>query len=326
MSSTDKILRLGVPQGSVLGPLLFSLYTAPISRIADQHGVELHLYADDTQLYLCFRVRGDDIPYKLTLVENCICDIRTWMLNNKLMLNDSKTEFLVVVSPRQERELDIPGLRIGDTIIKPTHQARNLGVIFDKHLSMEAQVNNTCRIAHYHLRNIGKIRAVLTKETTEKLVHAFVTSRIDNGNALLYNLPQTCINKLQRVLNTAARIVSRTPKFAHISPVCRDLHWLPMTERMEYKILLLAFKALHGMAPTYIADFLQVYQPTRALRSQDRNLLVVPQTRLRSFGDRAFPKAAPVLWNALPQSVRDCKTLPVFKRHLKTFLFRKAYH
>ena len=329
VSSADVTMGLGVPQGSVLGPLLYTMYTCPISEIADRHGVKIHMYADDTQLYLCFKVSApEEIPHVLSKMEACIADIRRWMLVNKLMINDQKTEFLVIVSPRQEGKFSIPGIRIGGCLIQPTVQARNLGVIFDKHLTMQAQVNimcRQCRNAYYHLRNIGQIRGVLSQEATEKLIHAFVTSRIDNGNALLYNITKACTNKLQRVLNTAARIVSRTPRFESISPVCMRLHWLPVTARVEYKVLILTYKALHGLAPGYLADFLQQYQPGRALRSEDRKLLHVPRTRLITYGDRAFPKAAPVLWNSLPQAARDAQTLDTFKRHIKTFLFAKSY-
>lgn len=109
------------------GALTFSLYTAPISEIADRHGVNLHLYADDTQIYLCFQVREDDLLRELSRLEGCIAEIRSWMILNKLMLNDAKTEFLVIVSPRQEGTLTIHGIRIGESIILPASQARNLG-------------------------------------------------------------------------------------------------------------------------------------------------------------------------------------------------------
>ncbi len=155
--------------------------------------------------------------------------------------------------------------------------------------------------------NIGKIRNVLTREFTETLVHAFVSSRVDNGNALLYGIPMTHLGKLQNVLNTGARIISRTGRF--------DLHWLPIKERTEYKILLPTYKALHGMAPDYLADFLAIYQPGRSLRSQGRSLLKVPNTSLRGYGDRAYPKAAALLWNALQiETMFDDQAVAKFKR------------
>ena len=326
-SSTQQELRLGVPQGSVLGPLLFSLYTTPLSEIADRHGVSIHFYADDTQVYLSSSVNKSDVEKKLSCLEDCIADIRVWMLNNRLMLNDSKTEFLVIVSPRQEGKLHVAGLNIGGCTIKPTQEARNLGVIFDKNLNMQAQIANICRVSYLHLRNIGQLRKVLDQESTEKLIHAFLTSRLDNANSLLYGLPQVSIDKLQRILNIAARVVTLTKKFSHITPILRDLHWLPVTQRIKYKILLLTYKALHGMAPSYMEDFVHTYVPGASvtLRSQDSGLLAPFKTRLSTYGDRAFPAAAPVLWKQLPKNVRDSATIDEFKKKLKTNLFNKAF-
>ena len=159
------------------------------------------------------------------------------------------------------------------------------------------------------------------------LVHAFISSRLDYCNALLYGLPDTLQGKVQRVLHIAARVVTQTPPRDHITPVLKDLHWLPVHLRSIYKILLMTYKALHGMAPEYICELITVRERTgMRLRSEEAIVLVVPpKPCLPSYGDRAFYIAAPVLWNALPANIRQAKTLETFKSLLKTHLFRRAY-
>ena len=161
---------------------------------------------------------------------------------------------------------------------------------------MSSHVNSLCSRAHFHLRNISKIRHLLDRWTTATLVHAYVTSRLDNGKALLCGLPQTLLSKGQRVQSSVARLVCLTGRWDHITPVRKELHWLPVRQRISFKVLVLTHQALHGTAPQYVTDLLSRYQPTRSLRSSDALLLTAPQGRLRSFGDRAFQHAAR-LWN-----------------------------
>ena len=173
---------------------------------------------------------------------------------------------------------------------------------------------NTCKIAFFHLRNIAKIRNCLHQNEAEILVHAFISSKLDFCNALLYGLPQSVLDKLEYVQNCATRLVSRTRSSEHITPVLRELHWLPIKQRITYKILLLTYKAMNGMAPKYIVDLLQRYTPTGQLRSSSNNLL-------KSYGDRSFHVAAPRLWNALPNSIKSIQSLNGFRNKIKTLLF-----
>ena len=156
-------------------------------------------------------------------------------------------------------------------------------------------------------------------------MHAFVSSKIDYCNSLLYGLPKKHHDKLQRVLNCAARVISRLRKYDHITTVLATLHWLPIPQRIEFKILLLTFKALHGLAPLYLRELLVWHKAPRSLRSNDLALLEVPKTRLKFYGDRTFAKAAPVLWNKLPLKIRLIDELNVFKGSLKTHLYELAY-
>ena len=164
----------------------------------------------------------------------------------------------------------------------------NLGVIFDPDLSFNSLLKQISRTAFFHLRNISKIRNVLTQKDAEKLVHAFVTSRLDYCNSLLSGSSRKSLKTLQLVQNAAARVLTRTKKREHITPVLASLHWLPVKSRIEFKILLLTFKALNNMAPLYFKELIVPNQPTRALRSQNSGLLVVPKVSKSRVGARAL--------------------------------------
>ena len=156
-------------------------------------------------------------------------------------------------------------------------------------------------------------------------MHAFVFSKIDYCNSLLHGLPTTSVKHLQRIQNIAARILSRTKKFDHITPVLMRLHWLPVEERIIFKVLLLTFQALNGLAPQYLEELLTPYMPSKTLRSSEQKQLSVPPSRLKSYGDRSFCVAAPRLWNSLPADIRDQEKIGSFKSKLKTYLFTKAF-
>ena len=177
----------------------------------------------------------------------------------------------------------------------------------------------------FHLRNISSIRSSISDESAHTLVHAFISSRLDYCNALLMGMSEASLAKLQRVQNMAARLVQKTRKMDHITPVLRALHWLPVRHRVTFKIILLTFKCIHAMAHVYLTDLLTPYKPARDLRSADSTLLVVPKTRLKTAGDRSFAHFAPKLWNSLPKNLRNINSLSTIKSALKTYLFLKAY-
>lgn len=323
VKSSPKPLMYGVPQGSVLGPALFTLYSAPIASIAREHNMSVQLYADDSQMYLAFR--SLQATATVSQIERCLADISSWLHAFKLKLNSEKTVIIQLLSPRSTSDRFTGVIRVGNSNIVPSSIARNLGVLFDEHLSMEAHVQQVCRSSHLQLRKLGQIRDMVTREAAEIMVHAFITSRLDYCNSLLYGLPASLIAKLQSIQNWAARIVTRTRMIQHITPVLKTLHWLPIEQRIIFKVLTLTFRALQGHAPAYLQDLVVPYTPSRKLRSSDSGLLAVPPSRLRSYGDRRFAHAAPTLWNALPQAIRDAQSLAQFKKLLKLHLFNAAF-
>ena len=258
-------------------------------------------------------------------MNKCVDDLRNWMITDRLMINDDKTEFLLIGTRQQLAKINtVCSITVGEYDIDPSLCVRNLGVWFDSQLSMSAHVTKLCNSAFYHLHNIRCIRKYLSRDSLLTLIHAFITSRLDYCNGLLYGLPKSQIVKLQRIQNAAARLAMNIGKYSHITQALQDLHWLPVRARIHFKILILVFKAIHGLAPLYISDLISVRpKSSYNLRSNSSLLLEPPKEKMLSMlGARSFYAAAPCLWNSLPAELRDINSLSNFKHKLKTHLFR----
>ena len=171
---------------------------------------------------------------------------------------------------------------------------------------------------------VSGIRKYLTIDAAKTIVHALVTSRLDNLNSLLHKLPEYELDRLQKLQNSAARLIFKQPIENNITPTLKQLHWLPVRKRIEYKIILLTFKCLNDLAPSYLSSTLQSYTPPRSLRSSS-GLLLREHSTFKKYGERAFYNCAPNLWNKLPLELKQCNTVDTFKGHLKTYLFEAAY-
>ncbi len=197
-------------------------------------------------------------------------------------------------------------------------------MILETDLSFSINIKAVTKSAYYHLKNIARIRSFVCSQDLDKLVHAFITSRVDCCNGLLNGLPKKTVRQLQLIQNAAARILTRTRKSEHITPVLRSLHWLPVTFRIDFKVLLLVYKPLNGLRPKYIADMLTEYKPNRPFRSVGSSQLEIPRVHTKQ-GESAFSYFAACSWNQLPEEIRCAKTLATFKSRLKTHLLSCAF-
>lgn len=195
----------------------------------------------------------------------------------------------------------------------------------DADLSLDAHISRTAQACFFQLRNISNIRKVLTKQSTVVLVLSLVISRLDYCNGLLAGASKVQIAKLQRIQNAAARLVSLCPKHSHITPILRELHWLPIQQRICYKIMCLTYQCLSGVAPSYLRDLICEYTPARSLRSESKHLLCIPKVKSVNFGHRSFAYFAASEWNNLPLNIRTSPTLSSFKTNIKTYLFQIAF-
>ena len=252
-------------------------------------------------------------------------DIKKWMNTNKLKLNDDKTEILHIRSRFSRSQNHIQSLSVGDSTIHPVDYARNIGFGFDSTHEFKQHIIRLCKCIYFDIRRIGFIRKYLSQQTCLKLVNATLSSKLDYANALLFGLPSSSINLLQRAQNSAARLIAQVKKHEHISPILMKFHWLPVIYRIKFKILLLTYKALNGTAPDYLTTLIELNKPTRSLRSSDKVSLKTPRTRLRFYGDCSFSYAAATLWNDLPSHIRSASSTEIFKCRLKTYFFERAY-
>ena len=312
LSDTIPVL-FGVPQGSVLGPILFNIYISSLSLLIKNFGFNTSGYADDNNAYQSFALT---FQYHVisTQLPNLLTQIHQWMNLYFLKLNPEKTEIIMFLPQQLKDAPTINGCIFTDgSCVRFSDFVKNLGFIMDKFLHMDVHVNNVVSLCYKLLTDIGKVRHLLSRKHTELLVHAVISSRLDYCNSLLYAANKTLINKLQKVQNAAARIVSNRRKHDSVSDVLVDLHWLRVDARIIFKLLVFCYKCVSNMAPACLCDLIDI---------RDRDRCLFSYTNYQSEQARkSFSYMAPKLWNNLPDPIRFSSSLPVFKRAIKYLLF-----
>ncbi len=316
----QSVLKYGVPQGSVLGPLLFTLYVSDLISLVESHSMHAHMYADDLQIY-CFSTPG--LMHDLTAqMSRCFDDVTKWCFRNRLLLNANKTELMWFSSQNMKRSLSSRFVEVclGNVSLTPKTQVKCLGVVLDDNLTFRHHVSKTVCSSFSSLRQIRSVSRCIPQSLLIKLVNALVLPQIDYCIASLTGISKLQSDRLQRVLNASARLIFNSGRYCSISPLLQSLGWLPISSRIEYRLAVLAHSCVNGRAPDYLQHEITPVSslPNRSrLRSSKSMALVVPPVRRPTLGGRSFRSAAAMVWNSLPPQILSVDNPCLFKRAVK---------
>ena len=310
------LVAFGVPQGSILGPLLFNLYCSSIDDAFKSSGFHSMGYADDNFGLRIFPAFSSPSMLYRT-VPDCLQSIQHWASQHFLKLNSDKTKVMLFGDSRFFSECTFNTFHneLGD-LMPISSSAKVLGVTLDSGLEFDKHISKVVSTVNFALWNIKLIRKCLSKKALVTLIHSLITSKLDQCNALLVGISQANLSKLQRLQNNALRVVlGLSSRSRNISAHLRDMHWLPVKSRIIFKYLLTVFKCVSGLAPAQLSAKISLECPLNMILRYDNF------RPAGAFGRRAFSYLAPRYWNALPRNLRTITSVEAFKCNLKTFLF-----
>ena len=251
-------LVCGVPQGSVLGSLRFSLYTRQLVELIQKFCIDSYFFANDSELYSCVPMERESAQSTIWNVESCCHEIKRWMSKNKLNLNEQKTEVLLYGPPSRRESEPVDSLLVGETSIPFSSVVKTLGVTLEAAVSFDQHVSAIVRSCFFHVRSSSKVSSYLTHKAVSSTALSLILSKLDYCNSLLAGLPQTQITCLQAAQNAVARTVTKCRKTDHIMPILK-LHWLPVHDRIHHKVLSATLLSVHGNVPLYLSELLHFY-------------------------------------------------------------------
>jgi hypothetical protein len=310
-------VKFGVPQGSVLGPVLFIIFLSGLSKVISPYNIEHIIYADDIQLFIASS--PSLFHQALATLEKCINDVYSWLTSMRLTLNENKSEFIIFGNKTSLNKCPCDGIKVGNVIIQPCLKNRNLGVMLDQTLKMDAQVGKIRSAAFARLRLIARVRRSLYRAQTTLLIKSLVISNITYCMPLLGGIDAKLLLRLQQVIHASVKLIHTKKKFDSINLILKREKWLPVQLLIKLRTLILLYSVLKYGKPTFLRSLIEYYQPTRSLRSDGLMLLKVPRYNLQST-DSAFQVLGPKLWNSLPLSVRLCTTKESFATQCTNFL------
>ena len=321
ISSTSCSITSGVPQGSVLGPLLFSTFVSPVSSLLSSCNLEHQQYADDLLVYCSLTF--SNFRAIVSHMESSLSSLCYWFALNGLSVNPSKSEAILFGTRERLSKLHSAGLneiRIFDSKLPFSSQITVLGVCLDSLLSFDAHCNTVVRSSLFHYRALRHVCHLLSASDLCLASTTLVQSKLDYCNALLYSTSKRNLARIQRLQNSLARLTLRSNLGRSSSECLATLHWLPIAQRIDFKIATLTHSILSTGCPSYLSSNLNRYIPTRQLRSADKLLLTVPRTHLAGTA-RSFGFSGPSVWNSLPLELRQITSNDLFRSRLKTHFF-----
>jgi hypothetical protein len=320
-------LQYGVPQGSILGPLFYLMYTSEIETIVEGHGLKVPLYADDCTIYFPFE-NGDEVTAEIRQSQ-WMNDIKRWMTKSFLKLNEDKTSVMLFRSNESKEcaKIDSFSLTDGNNKVKAVDKVKLLGVWLGASLNFSDFANRKIQTCNFHLRNLRAVKQSIPTNIRVRLVTSLISSTIDYCNALLICSLKYVTDRLQKILNKAVRFIFDVRKRDHISPYLFKLHILPVIYRVKFKVSVIAFDVTRGTAPVYLTNKVKMFKPTcdKLLRPGSGRDEWMFNSNVVVYKSSTYISKMIVEWNELPLDLRRADDFETFKSMLKTYYFKKAF-
>ena len=314
-----------VPQGSLLGPVLFICYIATLENIIQDTATSLLSYADDHIVYNSFLPIDEHQALKNWSVFTD--KIGNWMRQSFLKMNDSKMVIVIFGTQNQCNKFPTTAIDVGDSSINISPEHTYLGVLLDQNLTLKAHILTKAKRTSYHLYRIRQMMKFLDLPAKQTLISSLVMSHLDYTYAIFVNLPNSSIYPMQWIQNQAAKLRMNTHHPNSPTTIMRHLHWLPIRFRCEYKMLLHVYRCITSQAPEYLQQKLILRNPAWMTHSAtDGNFLQILYNRRKTLADHGFSSAGPRLWNSLPLELQTASLVSNFKKLLKNHPFKICYN